>query len=200
MNRTTVLKLTYILMLLILSLTAFFMIFFIIPRTYLIITLLSAGIILLIPGRISQFYYQKFYKGRVLCDKGEYNSSIQYFNDFLQDISKAKWKKVVLWFTWSIYTVDIEAMTNYNIGSVYLNIGDLKKCEIYSNTALQYDNKYPLPYINLAMIELLTGNKEKALYFIDQMKKLGYKHTSIDKLIFETQSLYAKLQSLNFNK
>lgn len=166
-----------------------------VPLQYKPIVLFILALFFMIPGRISQYYYQKLYKGIRLFGRDDFQNSILLFQEFQKEITRNPWKKKLLWMTWSIYTVDVEAMVHFNLGSAYLNAGNIDEAEVHSTRALELDNQYPLPHVNLAMVEWMRENKVRAAEHLKLAADLGYRGTTMDQLINKTQSIYAKIQS-----
>lgn len=65
-------------------------------------------------------------------------------------------------------------------GSYNFVTRDFSEAIEYFEEAIQYDDKYPMPYINLALINIYTKNYNKAKDYIDKALKL-------DKISYEAQ-------------
>ena len=161
-----------------------------------IIYLILCLIILFIPGRISQIFYQDLYTGRKYSNAMNFDKALEYFLKFEKNIENNKWKKIFLWMTLPIYTTDVMAMVKFNIGSIYINMGKIDEGEKYTKDAIYTDKKYPLPYLNLALINKLKNNEDEYLRNIKEAKQLGMKGSKIDKAINGIQAFYANIQSV----
>lgn len=105
-------------------------------------------------------------------------------------------EKIIFWMTWSIYTIDVLAMVKNNISTVYIRKEQYEEAEKYINDALHIDDKYPLPYFNLFIINMVNGKKEECMNNIEKSRKLGMNNSKIDKFIKNMQSVYADIQSV----
>ena len=52
-----------------------------------------------------------------------------------------------------------------------------------------------LSYYNLALLHLLNKDNDKARFYFNKSKELGYKRSSFDELIHEAGSVLAKIQT-----
>ncbi|AIN93704.1 tetratricopeptide repeat protein [Treponema putidum] len=190
MNRTLCLKILYGIILVSLGTIVYWSISNTSKNYHIII-----GLLLLIPGRISKYFYQDFYTGRMYMDKNDFDKALYYFLKFELCIEEKPWKKAILWLTWPIYTVDALAMVKHNISSIYISKGEYEEAEKYIKDALSIDNKYPLPYLNLSVINMANDKKEEAMNNIKKSIKLGMNNSKVDKIIRNMQSVYANIQS-----
>ena len=195
MNRTLCLKILYGIILISLGIIVYWSISNT-SKDYRLVSSLFIGLLLLIPGRISQYFYQDFYTGRKYMNKNDLDKALYHFLQFERCIEEKPWKKTILWMTWSIYTIDVLAMVKHNISSIYISKGEYEKAEKYIKEALDIDNKYPLPYLNLSIINIANGKKEEYINNIKKSIKLGMNNSKVDKIIRNMQSVYANVQSV----
>lgn len=156
--------------------------------------LIFLAVLLLIPGRINGRLWRSFYTGRRLLDAGNYEDARSEFERFLVRIRERPALKSLVWFVWAVYTRDVEAMTLNNIGAALLNQGHLESAEQYLEKAVRLDPDYPIPHYNLALVEELRGNRTIAAQSLATAQSLGYRNTSIDKVISEAASIFAYLE------
>ena len=195
MNRTLCLKILYGVILISLATIVYWSISNT-NKDYRLVTSLFIGLLLLIPGRISQYFYQDFYTGRTYMNKNNLDKALYHFLQFERCIEEKPWKKTILWMTWSVYTIDILAMVKHNISCIYINKKQYEEAEKYITEALSIDNKYPLPYLNRSIINMANGKKEKCIDNIEKSIKLGMNNSKVDKIIKNMQSVYANIQSV----
>lgn len=193
MNRTAKSKLQYILMLIIMSIFVSLLIVGLYKEN-LIILIPIVPIIFLIPGRIQGHYYRDFFKARRFLGQKNYQSSIECSNKFLSDIKQYTWRKKLIWLSFGMYSKDIEAMALSNLGTIYVELGDLQLAEKYFKEAIDIDSLYPIPYFNLSIVEFIKGNKENAENFCKQSIELGFRKTSFDKVIQIGQQVLANIE------
>ena len=195
MNRTLCLKILYGVILISLATIVYWSISNT-NKDYRLVTSLFIGLLLLIPGRISQYFYQDFYTGRKYMNKNDLDKALYHFLQFERCIEEKPWKKTILWMTWSVYTIDILAMVKHNISCIYINKKQYEEAEKYIKEALNSDNKYPLPYLNRSIINMANGKKEECINNIEKSIKLGMNNSKVDKIIKNMQSVYANIQSV----
>jgi len=128
-------------------------------------------------------------------DRNDPESALGHFNSFLTTIRAQPWRKPMLWLSWSIYTPNVEAMTQNNIGSVHLNLGNLAAAEAALNAALSLDPQYPLPHANLALVSALRGDSSAVEHHLEAARKYGYKGAGLDRFISSSQSILAAVES-----
>ena len=167
MNRTLCLKILYGVILISLATIVYWSISNT-NKDYRLVTSLFIGLLLLIPGRISQYFYQDFYTGRKYMNKNDLDKALYHFLQFERCIEEKPWKKTILWMTWSVYTIDILAMVKHNISCIYINKKQYEEAEKYIKEALN----------------------------IDKSIKLGMNNSKVDKIIKNMQSVYANIQSV----
>ena len=195
MNRTLCLKILYGIILISLGTIVYWSISNT-SKDYRLVSSVFIGLLLLIPGRISQYFYQDFYTGRKYMNKNDLDKALYHFLQFEHCIEEKPWKKTILWMNWSIYTIDVLAMVKHNISSIYISKGEYEKAEKYIKEALDIDNKYPLPYLNLSIINIVNGKKEEYINNIKKSIKLGMNNSKVDKIIRNMQSVYTNVQSV----
>jgi|BioPla2DNA2_1021312.scaffolds.fasta_scaffold74090_1 tetratricopeptide (TPR) repeat protein len=193
MDRIKISKILYILVIALCSLSVLY-IYTRINSPYNLIFLIIVCIAFLIPGRIQRYYYKDFYTGRKLLSRNRYEQSVEYFESFLQQIKQRPWIKKMIWFSWGIYTNDIEVMTYNNMGVAMLYLRQYNQSKEYLTKALKLDSRYPLPYHNLAILFVLEGNMVLAEKYYNDSVDLGYKGTSFDKFISKVGTIYANIQ------
>lgn len=156
--------------------------------------IVAVGIALLIPGRINGHYWRDFYTGRQLMNTGRNNEALRCFERFLGQVQEQPQLKHLIWFVWGIYTRDIEAMTQNNIGAVLMREGHLDLAEKRLKLSLSVDAQYPIPNQNLAIIAELRGDRDTSIQFVEKAEKLGYRDTSIDKVVSIAGNLLAAIE------
>lgn len=157
-------------------------------------SLVILAVLFLIPGRINGHYWRSFYTGRRQMDAGRYADAQRAFEQFLVRIRERPALKSLIWFVWGVYTRDVEAMTLNNMGAALLHQGHLDSAEQRLEQAIKLDPAYPIPYYNLALVEELRGNRDNAIRSLATAEELGYRNTSIDKVISKATSILAYLE------
>lgn len=156
--------------------------------------LIGLAVLLFIPGRINGHYWRSFYTGRKLLDSGDHESARHEFEQFLVKVHDRPRLKSMIWLVWAVYSRDVEAMTLNNIGATLMHEGHLDPAEERLAQAIGLDSEYPIPYFNLAVIAELRGKKDAAAQSLATAQQLGYRNTSIDKVITKAASILAYLE------
>jgi hypothetical protein len=152
-------------------------------------------LVLLLPGRIQGLLFRDLFRGRRDLDRNSSESALGHFNSFLTTIRAQPWRKPALWLSWSIYTPNVEAMAQNNIGAAQLNLGNLDSAQAALNAALALDSQYPLPHANLALVAALRGDPSTAEHHLEAARKLGYRGAGLDRFVSKTQSVLAAVES-----
>ncbi len=157
-------------------------------------TVVLLALFFLIPGRINGHFWRDFYTGRRMMDSGWNGDALKEFEKFLTNVRENPALKHLIWFVWGFYTRDVEAMTLSNIGAVLIREGDLDQAEDRLVQAIQIDDKYPIPYYNMALIGELRGDRESAAESFGTAQSLGYQQSSIDEIANKAASILASIE------
>jgi hypothetical protein len=152
-------------------------------------------LVLMLPGRIQGLLFRDLFRGRRDLDRNSPETALGHFNTFLTTIRAQPWRRPALWLSWSIYTPNVEAMTQNNIGAAQLNLGNLDSAQAALSTALSLDPQYPLPHANLALVAALRADSGTAEHHLDAARRLGYKGAGLDRFVSKTQSVLAAVES-----
>jgi tetratricopeptide (TPR) repeat protein len=152
-------------------------------------------LVLLLPGRIQGLLFRDLFRGRRDLDRNSPETALGHFNTFLTTIRAQPWRRPALWLSWSIYTPNVEAMTQNNIGAAQLNLGNLDSAQAALSTALSLDPQYPLPHANLALVAALRADSGTAEHHLEAARRLGYKGAGLDRFVSKTQSVLAAVES-----
>ena len=198
MTRPLQSKLLYVTVLLLLG-SGVFVAYWMIPYDKSLV-LIVAVTLLLIPGRIQGFVFRDHYRGRRLLGAGRAEEAVQCSRRFLAQIREKPWKKRFIWFTWGVYSWDVEAMTLNNMGAAFLNMGEFEDAEAYLRQALAVDPKYGVPYFNLAVLAAVQGNEKTARKHAGQAESLGYRRTRLDRVVHLAQAVLAEVEGRGVTK
>lgn len=160
------------------------------------ITVLLAALACVVPGRVQGHFWRSFFRGRRALGGGRYEAAIEHFESFLEQLVRRPWLKSLIWLAGAIYTRDIAVMTLNNIGAAYLQLGHWTSAAEYLERALSKDPECPLPHFNLAVLAQVRGEEEEALRLLARANELGYRRTSVDRLIHTTGELLARVEGL----
>ncbi|AFY77635.1 tetratricopeptide repeat protein [Pleurocapsa sp. PCC 7327] len=156
--------------------------------------LLATSLLLLVPGRIQGHLWRDFFRGRRLLQRRQCDRALAYFYNFLKRLKEKPILKRAIWLSWAVYSRDIEAMTHNNIGVAYMELGDFKKAKRALLTSISIDPKYPLPFFNLAIVAKMQRDSARARKLLDKSARLGYRQTTVDRLIHLSESLLARVE------
>ncbi|KXZ40725.1 hypothetical protein SAMN05661008_01463 [Alkalithermobacter thermoalcaliphilus JW-YL-7 = DSM 7308] len=131
---------------------------------------------------VERVFWKNFHEGKKLMRKLKYKSAVEKFNEFLKDIENKPWLKKLRFLNYGVYTHNLKAMTYNNIGICYLESNLLNKATDYFEKAKQEDEQFCIPYYNLAIIELIKDNEEKAFENLKKSIKLGYNRVKMAQL------------------
>lgn len=147
--------------------------------------LLIIAVAFLIPGRLVQYYWRDFFKGRKNLEKRNFDKAIQRFELFLKDVEDSPWIKWLMFFSYGLYSFKVEAVAMAYLGKCNIHKRDLEQAESFLNKALQVDAKYPVAFFNLAVIYVLRNDEAAARRYFDMARENGY-----PKMKFENLSVF----------
>lgn len=151
-------------------------------------------VLLLLPGRVQGALWRDFFRGRRLLAHREHAASIPYFERFLARVRARPALKRAIWLSWGMYSRDIEAMTENNLGVAKLELGRWDEAEEHLKRAIAIDRAAPLPHYNLAMIFAARGMGPEAAQHLARAGELGYRDTTSDRLTRAAGELLARIE------
>lgn len=158
------------------------------------IALVSVAAILMVPGRITGYLWRELITGRRLMDSGRHEDALPLLNSFVRKLEVTPWLERLIWIAPSIYTIRTKSMALNNRGACHLELGDLDSAERDLNEAIQLDSLYPIPYFNLAVIEMARDREPESRNHLEISRRLGFTGGSIDQILNRVKTVYAKLE------
>lgn len=149
--------------------------------------LLIIAFIFLIPGRLVQYFWRDFFKGRKSLEKGNFEKAIQRFELFLKDIEESPWIKWLMFFSHGLYSFKVEAVALVYVARCHIHKKELDQAELFLNKALQVDPKYSLAFFYLAVVYELRNDEASSRRYFDLARANGY-----PKMKFENLSVFIR--------
>ncbi|OPJ55419.1 tetratricopeptide repeat protein [Alkalithermobacter paradoxus] len=131
---------------------------------------------------VERYFWKNFYQGKRLMSKLQYKSAADKFEAFLKDLEMKPWLNNLRFFNYGVYTHNLKAKSYNNIGICYLESRLFNKAEDYFKKSLDEDKDFCIPYYNLAIVELIKDNEEKAFENLKKSIKLGYNKVKMAQL------------------
>lgn len=156
--------------------------------------LVIAVVLLLSPSRIAGIAWRDFFRGRRLMRMGRADEAVPFFERFLEQVRRRPSLKHFIWLVWGVYTRDIEVMTLNNLGVIRLGRLELAEAERFFNEAWRLDPQYPFAPYNLAAVRVLQKDTAAAAQLLERSAELGYRRTSVDRLIHQLGGLLAAVE------
>ena len=172
MNRTTRLKVLYVVVALSLVGATILFTVRVYPERLWLGGLLCA-LVLLLPGRLQGAVFRPFFEAARLQRTGQVEEALTHYQEFLADVKKRPWKKACLWLAWTVYTTDLCAMIHNNIAACHLMMGNWADARDACEEALRLDPLYPLPHLSLATIAAVDDEQNAVERHLRKAEKLG---------------------------
>ncbi|MDQ8192666.1 hypothetical protein [Roseibacillus persicicus] len=191
MNRTTKLKILY------LSLAVIVLLVFFGLKVFLEVgnnPLLFAILILLIPGRLTGFYWKEMLTGRRRMAAKQYSEAVLEFTTFIEKLKQKPWIAKLIWLSPSFYTVSAKAMALNNIGACNLEAGALDEARENLDLALSEDDLYPIPHYNLALVYSILEEPERVSHHLSTSRDLGFIDDAFDRSVDRIKLAYANYE------
>ena len=144
--------------------------------------LLIIAFVFLIPGRLVQYYWRDFFKGRKNLEQKNFDKAIQRFELFLKDVEESPWIKWLMFFSYGLYSFKVEAVALAYLGKCNIHKNNMDQAELFLNKALQIDTKYPVAFFNLAVIYAIRNNENESHRYFDLAIKNGYPKVKFEDL------------------
>ena len=160
--------------------------------------LLFLAMLLFLPGRIGGYVLRDLFRGRHFVTAKEYEKAIAASELFLDVIDHQPWRQYFMYCFFGIYTWNTRAMALNNIGAANMELGHLSEAESQLVQALEFDDDYPIPYFNLAVIAAAREDMERSDQMLSNARQRGYNQSNqslTDEVIARVATAYARLQS-----
>ena len=159
------------------------------------IDLFGIALGLLLLGRLINYPLRHFYQGLHAFKQQKLDEAERSFHIFLERAERRPWIKRLVWWSFGVYTFDLEAMAWNNLGAIYIRQGRLAEAKNCLEKAIALDPKYPKPFFNLAVSAIGEGQTELSTQYFEEAKKLGYAGDSFDQFLTTIQEEYAKVNA-----
>lgn len=116
---------------------------------------------------------RRFFAGRRYMKKKQWVDALSAFQAFEQELGASSWKRHFSYLASGIYTRDPVAIARNNIGVVHLENGKLDLAEAGFRSALERDNDYAVPHLNLAVIAAKRGDSASMEQRLGEAQRLG---------------------------
>lgn len=131
---------------------------------------------------LERFYFKNFYLGKYNLRKLKDKTALKYFLEFLKDLDKNNDYNSIKYLQLDMYSFNLRAKTYNNIGLCYLESKVYKKAQDYFNNAIKEDEKFCMPYYNLAIINMIKNKDDIAREYLNKSIKLGYNKIKFERL------------------
>jgi hypothetical protein len=111
---------------------------------------------LLAPGLLQRWLYRDFHAAERAHREGRHADA--HIIRFLQHLPDRQWLELALWLRWSRYTTQLEAMALNQLGETCLALDDPVEAGRAWRAASEVDEAYPVPYVNLALLDARRGD------------------------------------------
>jgi tetratricopeptide (TPR) repeat protein len=148
---------------------------------------------LLIPGRILGFFWRDLLRGLRLLKAKEYAESKRHSELFLAAIRRKPWMKKLIWLGSGTYSRDPQAMALSNLGAAEIGLGELDAARTHLEASMKVDNQNPLPAFNLGVLAYTLGDRQRAEFWFQEARRLGYSRGIIDRIVQSSQTRFANV-------
>lgn len=121
--------------------------------------------------------------GRRRMRQRRWEDALRHFERFEERLLASPARQRIAWLYLSLYASDGIAVVRNNTGVVLLNLGRLDEAQAALDGALQVDELYAVPHVNLAIIAAYRGESEVAQAHLARAEDLGYRTQGIQKTV-----------------
>jgi tetratricopeptide (TPR) repeat protein len=148
---------------------------------------------LFVPGAIARYLLKDLLVSRILMKRLDFEGAFAAAQRFLASCAARPWMRHAIWGAFGVYTLDVVAMAQNNAGAALLELKRFDESEGFLLAARKSDPAYPLPVLNLAIIESSRGNTERAAVLREEARKLGMPANDLDAIHQRIGEAYASL-------
>jgi tetratricopeptide (TPR) repeat protein len=143
---------------------------------------LYLGIIGLAVVVLLLLWSRDFLIGRYRTRQRRWQEAAERYQKFEARLLNVRWTGLAAVLFLSLYTFDGVAICRNNIAHSLMNLRELDAAEQWLRRALQRDPLYALPYLNLGVVAVLRGDKERAVREFGRAVQLGYSPEGAQRL------------------
>lgn len=191
MNRTTLLKLATLTLVLIIASLAGFALYSLRVGTPLLVVIV---VVFLVPGRVQGLLWREFFIGRRLFAHGQYTEALPHFERFLEQLKDRPSLRHAVWLGWSFYTLKADVMALTNLGACNLMLGRFDLAEPALKEAIRRDPLAPLPHFNLAQLHHARNEPKEAEKYLALSRKLGLRASWSAAAAQQAANAYAEVE------
>lgn len=123
-----------------------------------------------------------FLMGRYRTRQHRWREAAERYQKFEAKLLAVPWGKLAVVLYLSLYSFDGVAICRNHIGQSLMNMQDLDGAEQWLRRALHRDPLYPEPYLNLGVLAVLRGDKERAAREFGRAVQLGFNPQGAQRL------------------
>lgn len=149
--------------------------------------------ILFVPGIVARHFLKDLLASRALMARRDFEGALAAAQRFLEACIARPWLRHTIWAAFGIYTLDAIAMAQNNAGAALLELKRFDESERFLLAARERDPAYPIPVMNLAAIEKIRGDEDRAKAILLDAYRLGMRFNGIDDIHRSIGEAYARL-------
>ncbi len=161
-----------------------------------LLTLFLLGLVLIVPGRVGGYFLKDLFLARKLIADEKPEEAIEASDRMLATLKREPWRQRFMYCFYNFYTWDARALLTNNMGACQLMMGQLDQGEKTLKAAIKLDEKNPMPYYNLAIVEHVRGNAEEGERLFSIARDYGYTASNTEQLISKVGVAYARYQTV----
>jgi tetratricopeptide (TPR) repeat protein len=158
------------------------------------VVLVGLGMVYMIPGRVSGYYWRDLYRARRLQDARQPDAAIACLERFIALMHERPRLRRLWCCDWSVYTRDPVVMALNNIGAARIDLDQLTEAEAALKQAIAIDRLFPVAYFNLAVLCKLRGEEGRMGRYAQAAVLLGYRRDAVDRTIDAAAAALAQIE------
>jgi tetratricopeptide (TPR) repeat protein len=157
--------------------------------------LILMALLFLIPGRLVQYFWRDFFAGRKCLNHENPDEAIPYFEKFLDYVKKSPWVKWLVFFSYGVYSLRVEAMAQTYLGICYIRKKDFARAHALFQMALDIDTKYSIALYHKAIVFALEHDEANARHFLNEAAFNGYPKITFEEFLTLVQEQFTARRS-----
>jgi hypothetical protein len=151
-------------------------------------------IALLVPGRVQGVLWRDFFRGRNAMEENRILQAARHFSQCEAALVRQPRLRYAVFLQWTFYTWNASAMVRNNLAACDMALVRLESAEAGFEQAIAFDQGFPVPYFNLAVVAQANNQPERVEHFLSDAKVRGFRGGTRERVIAMAGGILAAVE------